>query len=331
MSQINSIEIIVNVFMQSLGDWLNGPMQAITSLGYEEFFVLMLPTIYWCFDQMVGLRVGMVLLLGSTFNTFFKFLFHNPRPFWISDRVAAYSHETSFGIPSGHAQIAASVWGWLAVEVKQRWFKILLWVLVFLIGVSRLYLGVHFLSDVVFGWLLGVLLVWAFAAWYQKVGNWLNRQSYMNKLGLVLASTIIIVALILGVHWFARPWVIPGEWAERAGEIDPYSLDGVFTLSGTWMGMLGGFVLLTEKKGHFLADEGGWRRLVRFLVGMVGIFVLYFGLGQIFPRNADFVSFALRFVRYTLIGLWVSWLGPLVFEKIKVLKFVERVQSDQIQ
>jgi hypothetical protein len=54
---------------------------------------------------------------------------------------------------------------------------------------------------------------------------------------------------------------------------------------------------------------------------MVGILALYLGLGQIFPRNADLLSYILRFVRYTLIGLWVAWLGPLVFEKLKLLDF----------
>ena len=118
------------------------------SIGLEEFFVLLLPTLYWCFDQMVGLRVGIALLLANSTNAFFKFLMQGPRPYWISEKVRALSHETSFGIPSGHAQIAASVWGWLAVEVNKRWFKILSVIIIFMIGFSRLYLGVHFLSDV---------------------------------------------------------------------------------------------------------------------------------------------------------------------------------------
>jgi len=43
MAQINAIEIVVNEFFQSLGAWLQWPMMAITALGYEEFFVLLLP------------------------------------------------------------------------------------------------------------------------------------------------------------------------------------------------------------------------------------------------------------------------------------------------
>ena len=326
MALINSFEIVVNQFMQSLGEWLKWPMMAITALGYEEFFILLLPTIYWCVDQLIGLRVGMVLLLGNMFNTFFKFLLHNPRPFWISDKVKALSHETSFGMPSGHAQIAASVWGWLAVEVKKRWFSIVSLVIIFLIGLSRIYLGVHFLTDVLLGWLLGGLLVWAFSAWWKPVGDWLGKRSLTGKLLLALASTVVMLLLILGARWLGRGWVMDPDWVERAGEVAPYSLDGALTLSGTWFGMMSGYVLLIATKGHFKAGEGGWKRLVRFVVGLVGILALYLGLGQVFPRNADLLSYLLRFVRYTLIGLWVAWLGPLVFEKLKLLDFETKAE-----
>ncbi|MEA3325810.1 MAG: phosphatase PAP2 family protein, partial [Chloroflexota bacterium] len=308
-------------WMQSLGGWLRMPMLGITALGYEEFFILLLPTLYWCFDQMVGLRMGMVLLLSNTFNTYFKFLFHNPRPFWISNHVKSYSHETSFGLPSGHAQIAASVWGWLAIEIKKRWFTIVALILIFLIGISRIYLGIHFLSDVLLGWLLGGLLVWAFSVWKEPVGHWIAKHSLLVKLILVFVSTLVMIFLILSARWIVGPWTIDSAWASRAGEVDPYNLDGTFTLAGTWFGMLAGFVILSQLKGHFLASQGGWKRFVRFVVGLAGVFILYSGLGQIFPRNADVISFALRFVRYTLIGLWVSWLGPVIFESIGILDF----------
>lgn len=321
MLSIHELEIVVNIFFQNIGDWLILPMQAITALGYEQFFILLLPTIYWCFDQALGLRVGVIFLLGNSLNTFFKFLFHTPRPYWVSDQVQAYSHETSFGLPSGHAQIAATMWGWLAVEVKKRWFKILALILIFLIGVSRLYLGVHFLSDVLLGWTLGALLVWAFSAWHKKIGDWLSKQSTLVKLLLVAFSAFTLLGLVLGLRWMVGPWEMPAEWAQRAGAVDPYSLEGALTLCGVWCGMLSGYVLLTAHKGHFLAGEGDWKRLVRFLVGITGLLILYFGLGQIFPDNADLISYFLRFIRYTLIGLWVSWWGPLFFEKLKLLQF----------
>ncbi len=328
MADVNALQIVVNEVLQGLGEWLMAPMLIMTTLGNEEFFVLMLPIIYWCFDQMIGLRVGIMLLASNMVNTFFKFLFRTPRPYWFSDSVKNHIHESSFGLPSGHAQIAASIWGWLAVEVKKRWFTVLMLVLIFLIGVSRLVLGVHFFGDVLVGWFLGALLVWAFSSWYKRVGLWLDRQPFWAKCGLVAISTIILVLLIFGARWIAGPWVMDPEWASRAGDVNPYNLDGAFTLGGTWLGMLGGFVILTEKKGHFLAGEGGWRRIIRLVIGLLGIFILYLGLGQVFPRGADVWGYSLRFIRYTLIGAWVSWLGPIFFERINVLSFADKVDQD---
>lgn len=288
MEQINAIEIVVNAFLQNLGIWLKLPMQAITALGYEEFFVLLLPTLYWCFDQMVGLRLGMVLLLGNMTNAFFKFLFHNARPYWISATVENYTHERSFGLPSGHAQIAASVWGWLAVEVKRKWFTATAILIIFLIGLSRLYLGVHFLSDVLLGWVLGGLLVWAFSAWHKPVGDWLRQRSLTIKLFLVLLSTAIMIGLVLGVRWANISWEMPQEWAALAGDADPYNLEGLFTLGGTWMGMLSGFVLLSFSRGHFF---GRPRRMAadckvsrRYGWG----YDFLFGVGASFPGSSEF-------------------------------------------
>lgn len=323
MVNVNALQIVVNEFLQSLGQWLLLPMMVITFLGDEEFYLLLLPILYWCFDQKIGLRVGIMLLLSNGFNTFFKFLFRTPRPSWFSDSVQGYVHESSFGLPSGHAQNAAAIWGWLAVEVKKRWFTIVMLILIFLIGFSRLVLGVHFLGDVLLGWLIGGLLVWALSALLKPVGQWVKAQSFGAKLGLVVASSVGLMLLALFARWVAGPWVMNPEWAARAGETAPYSLDGTFTLAGTWLGFLGGFVILTEKKGTFLANEGGWRRLVRFLIGFIGVIILYFGLGRVFPREADVLSYSLRYLRYTLVGLWISWVSPIIFEKINILKFSE--------
>ena len=316
-----SNEIVVNTFLQSLGGWLVGPMRAITAMGYEQFFILLLPAIYWSFGQTLGLRVGIIFLLGNFTNFFLKLTFHSPRPYWVSGQVEAYVHETSFGLPSGHAQIAATMWGWLAVEMKKRWFTVTALILIFLIGLSRLFLGVHFLSDVLLGWVLGGLFVWGFSAYYQKVADWFSGHRTKTKLVMIAIGTLVMIGLILGIRSINSDWEMPETWALRAGDAAPYNLEGAFTLSGTFFGMLSGYVILQARKGRFFASEGGWKRLVRLFSGLVGLFVLYFGLGYIFPDNADAVSYFLRFLRYTLIGLWVSWWGPILFEKLNLLRF----------
>jgi len=321
-----SNEIIVNTFMQSLGNWLVEPMRVITAMGYEQFFILLLPGIYWCFGQLLGMRIGIIFLLGNFLNYSLKFFFHSPRPYWVSDQVEAYSHETSFGLPSGHAQIAATMWGWLAVEIKKRWFTILAIVLIFLIGFSRLFLGVHFLSDVLLGWILGGLTVWGFASYHENAAGWFRERTTGKKLMIIALSTLVMIGVVLGLRLVNNDWQMPESWAARAGDAAPYNLEDAFTMTGSWFGMLSGFVILKGSKGFFLANEGGWKRLARLFVGLVGLFILYFGLGQLFPDNSDFTSYFLRFFRYTLIGFWVSWWGPIVFEKIHLLKFEKNIK-----
>jgi hypothetical protein len=58
------------------------------------------------------------------------------------------------------------------------------------------------------------------------------------------------------------------------------------------------------------------KRIGRYLIGLVGVFVLYLGLKLIFPVSPDWLGFGLRYVRYMFIGLWVSALAPLLFEKL---------------
>ncbi|MDP2974769.1 MAG: hypothetical protein Q8N45_01020, partial [Anaerolineales bacterium] len=84
--------------LQKRGDWLTLPMKAFAFLGTEEFFMLILPALYWSIDAGLGLRVGVILLLSSGVNHALKLAFHGPRPYWFSQQVSALAVETSFGV-----------------------------------------------------------------------------------------------------------------------------------------------------------------------------------------------------------------------------------------
>ena len=71
----------VNLFLQSIGDWIIPPMHWVTFLGDEEFYLLVMPMVYWCIDSRLGIRMGMILMLSNSLGTSLKFLFHSPRPF----------------------------------------------------------------------------------------------------------------------------------------------------------------------------------------------------------------------------------------------------------
>jgi membrane-associated phospholipid phosphatase len=175
MQSILDFGVRLVVGMQGLGAWPTQPMQFFSLLGTEDFFVVALPILYWCVDSMLGLRVAVILLIGTNINAAFKLALHGPRPYWYSPQVRTLATESSFGVPSSHAQNAATIWGLLAATLRKWWGWLAAVLLIFLIGLSRLYLGVHFPQDVLLGWLIGGLFLWLALRCWDPIFAWTKK------------------------------------------------------------------------------------------------------------------------------------------------------------
>ncbi len=305
--------------IQGWGDWLVGPMSLMSFLGQEEFYLFVMPALYWCFDAVLGFQVGAILLLSWGSNNFLKLAFHEPRPYWISRSVRALAEETTFGLPSGHAQNAVAVWGLIAARLRHVRAWLVAVPLMVVIGVSRLYLGVHFPTDVYLGWLLGFMVLVAFLAFEPTVRVWWQGRDLVRQIllllaiaaGLILASQLVLLAL--------GSWQLPAAWQENSrlafpdsDPLAPLHLEDIISIMAAFFGFSSGYVLMRRQGGF---DAGGpWlQRGLRLLVGMAGLLVIWRGLGSVFPEGASWAAYSLRFVRYMLIGLWITWLAPLVF------------------
>lgn len=333
MESLWEMGIAFIVAFQSLGGWLEAPMQFFTFLGSEEFFLLVLPVLYWSVDSRLGLRVGVILLLSGAFNDAFKLAMHGPRPYWVSTAVKAFSAETSFGIPSGHAQIAAGVWGMLAAHLRRGWVWAIAIFIILMIGISRLYLGVHFPHDVLFGWLAGMLLLWALLRFWDRAAAWLTKQSLGRQIALAFGFSMLLLMGSLLPYLFLQNWPLPASWisnAQLAGVDElphPITLNGILTTSGTLFGLFAGLAWMNTQ-GGFNARGTTTQRILRYVLGVLGVSILWFGLGVIFPRGDELIPYILRFVRYGLVGLWVSAGAPWLFIKLRLANLQ---QKDSLQ
>ncbi len=297
-------------------------MRFFTFLGTKEFFIFVLPVIYWCVDSRLGIRVAFILLIGTAFNETLKLALQGPRPYWISTGVKALSAETSFGIPSGHAQTAAGLWGMLAASLRRRWVSICAVALILLIGLSRIYLGVHFPQDVLVGWLLGGLTLWAFVALWQPVAGWLGRRSLAQKVILCVAVPVLSLLPALALVHALGSYALPAEWmanAVRAGEPypAPVGLESTITPMGGLCGLALGLVVI-QRLGGFSPAGPVWKRALCFPVGLLGIALLYLGLKAILPEGGSFLGSSMRFGRYAALGFWVSAGAPCLFRLLKL-------------
>ncbi len=316
-----NLQVSVNLFFQSLGGWLNPPMQFFTFLGREEFFVAVMPALYWCIDAALGARIAAILLLSAGVNCELKIGFRAPRPYWLDTRVKALSPETSFGMPSGHAQLAASVWGVAASAVKHKGGKAALVALIFLIGLSRIHLGAHLIGDVLVGWLIGGLVLWAYLSWERPLLAWAKRQSLAAQILLSLASALLMLLVDFALRAAIGNYQMPQAWLDNAlaaapGVIpNPMDATTIYTLAGMWFGFSSGLAWLWHV-GGFSVRGTAWQRFLRYLVGGLGVAILYAGLGALFPHGALPIGLALRFLRYTLVGVWITAAAPLVFIRL---------------
>lgn len=311
---------------QGLGESLVGVMKGFTFLGNEEFYLFIAPALYWCVDTRLGLRIGLTLLSTGWVNDLFKLAFHGPRPYWYDPTVKAFSSESSFGVPSGHSQSAVVVWGGLAAGLKRSWMWIIAVIIILGIGLSRMYLGVHFPHDVLLGWLIGALLIWGILAYEKRLLAWFNPKSATDKIVLLIAFSLVWIMAGALIKLAYSTWVMPPEWTQNAlkaapdaDPIAPWALSGLVSNAGAFVGLVLGAIWISAR-GGFSTKGPAWQLIARFLVGLVGVILLWFGLGEIFPRGEYLLAYALRYLRYFLVGLWMAGLGPAFFIRVGLAK-----------
>ena len=321
METIWNLGITWSISLQSIGSWLKTPMEFFSFLGTEYCFLFLLPALYWCIETGIGLKVAILLLLNTSVNDSLKMAFHAPRPYWYSKEIIAYAKETSFGAPSGHAQIATVVWGVLAFRMRKWWAWLIAILIIVLIGISRVYLGVHFPHDVILGWLIGLLFLWLVLRYWQPVVDWLKKMRLQHQiLAAFLASLLIIFISLIPYAWLkSTGWQAPPAWAEYAR--NAITISNSFTTAGTFFGLMSGLAWFNHQGGF---DPGGllWKRFVRFLFGAIGVLILYLGLkvltGLIIPDSDALLSLLLRYIRYFLVGAWVTAGAPWFFVRLNL-------------
>jgi len=303
--------------LQTLSPSFDGPMKFFTFLGRIEFYLLIIPFIYWTVDKRLGMRTLLLLIFIDTVGMAFKLLFHQPRPYWIGG-VKPLVEETSYGIASTHASDSLAVGGYLAYRVKRTWFWLVAGVVLFLIGLSRLFLGAHFPHDVLFGWLIGGIVLWGFMRSAERVAVWAKSKTIFMQMAIGFGISIAIILIGSLIRLLISGTSDPASWSDYATEartISPF-----FTLSGALFGSIVGYALMRQYARFQTSGKWG-TRVLRYLVGIIGVVLIYFGLDIVFgliTTDETTLGYALRYIRYATATFWMTWGAPTIFLKIKL-------------
>ncbi len=274
-----SVEMIV-----ALQQWRVGPVEFLfrvfTFLGDDEFFMVFFSVLIWSYNKTLGFWGAFVLLSSATYSNLLKDITLLERP----PLEGVIHPEGSYAFPSGHTLTAVTVWGYLAVRIKNRAFWIWAFVAVIFIGFSRMVLGYHFLGDVLAGLVFGI----PFLLFFLWISNLAAEKGWIAKFSMPLLLALSLVVPILLVA------ILPGA--------DPAKI----------LGYLGGasFGYIIEKEKVKTTVKGPLLyQLIKVLCGVAVLFGIIVGLGGLLPSAVT----PLGFIRYALGGMWVTLGAPFVF------------------
>ena len=183
---------LIEWLQSSLGTSWQNLFIAITYVGSDYAYIVLLSLYYWIVDPLSGRLLGMLMGLTYGLNLLLKEIVNRPRPFEINPTIALESLQKdseSASFPSGHAQGSATFWFYLAAVYQKAWLGWFSGILVFLVSLSRVYLGVHYLGDVLAGIVLGGLLAWG--GWRWQV----SRKPALQIKIVIVSITVILAAL----------------------------------------------------------------------------------------------------------------------------------------
>ncbi len=317
------------IWLQKNGAPLHWPLRAWSDLGPSTALSALLASLYWCWDGAAMRRVWLAHLAGSWLAGVSKLVFLAPRPYWVEPEIQSLAGSKGFGMPSGHALVATAVWGELARQWNRRGMRFLFAGIVLGVGISRVYLGVHSVSQVLAGILAGLLFLYLSPALEARTMPRFLRLGLRGQLLALWLASLAACAVAYGTRWLAWDFELPAEWVSRAlekrpsdGRIHPFSLHSPFLLAGLGFGFFGGCRVLAMLKRD--RNARCWReRTLRFLIG--GALLGPYGLAsRRLLRGEGMADWPLAtalsadYLHGLATGALVSLVAPLLFHRLKL-------------
>lgn len=294
---MSTFDTIVMNAIQSLynpnAEIINQVFSYLSFFAEELFIILLFATIYWSINKELGEGLLFATAFTLVVNGVLKDTVKRLRPF-VSENANDFRYIkkhnlflntedliTSYSFPSGHAQTAGTYLLYFANYVKRKLVWILYVLLSLSVMVSRVFLGVHYPSDVLFGFILGTVVYFVF---------WYFMKKYSEKKILVLWA-FSICGILMSIICASDD-----------------SIKAIGLLVGVTIG-----ITLESKTVNFKTEGKIVFKILRVAVGIPGVVALRFGLKFILPEGIWFDG-----LRYIIIGAYTTYLWPLIFSKFEL-------------
>lgn len=282
---------IIQQLRNPVFDWL---FYIITQIGDQYFFIALVAVIYWTVNKKYAHKFVFTYMLTAIVNTGIKEIVQRIRPFYYDGVQTEPRWETSgYSFPSGHSQAAGAL-GYMAYDVSKKLSKKWIWyigiAIMVLVPFSRVYLGQHFLSDVIVGVTLSFILAHYIFKLVDKMGD--NEHIY----------TLMLAPLFVLSLFFVQN-------------------SDLYVAAGGFVGFAVGYYLEKQYVQYDVKTDF-WKQVLKVVIGLVIAIALKEGLKLVLPYSIDeefnptTLDLIFDFFRYLLIGVWAAVGAPLVFKYV---------------
>ena len=264
--------------------------------GEELVLLLIIGIVYWGFDKRAGRTVGLTMMTGLAWNTMIKSVVMRRRPYFDNENIKALKLPEKdadpmdvvaqgWSFPSAHATNTVSLFGSLAANVKKRWFTVCVTVICLLTGLSRVTVGVHYPTDVLAGWLIGIAALILVPILEKKIENRAVRYAVL----LILTA--------------------PGLFYCNSADY--------YTTFGLLVGFMGGIIFDDR-----FVDFENTKSPIRVILRTAGGLAIYLAVNTVLklPFSKEFLesgsraALTVRCVRYAVVSFAVFGAYPMIFK-----------------
>lgn len=293
-------EQILYFFQSVSSPVLDNLFEIITMFGEDLVIISLIAWIYWNLDKNKGFILAFTLITSLVFNNALKIIFRSPRPFQVlSDLKGKRIHTaTGYSFPSGHTQGASTFYSSLALLFRKKVFWIFACFIIPAIAFSRVYLAVHWPIDVIASLLLGIFISLILVP---RLSIIISDEKKKMKFILILnLSSVAILVVVL----ICRIVLLKGD----------LKIEDLIKTTALLNGVSWGF-LFEMRNCNFINEARLFKKILRFLLGLAGAFLLMEGLKLIFPDSGLF-----DYIRYFLTGLWIVFVFPYLSVKVSLFQ-----------
>ncbi|MEA3422936.1 MAG: phosphatase PAP2 family protein [Bacillota bacterium] len=272
------MELLIIKWIQSFSNsFLDLFFQGVTILGEETFILLFFVVLYWTINKNLGKFIGYSFFISLLINTALKDFFHSARPIGIDGIKSLRTYTaTGYSFPSGHTQAVTALFASLCIFSRKKTVYIISTILILLVGISRIYLGLHWPKDVIGAIVIGLTIVL------------LSYYSYINK----YHKAVLLSILLLG-----SPFIIY------------FNTSGYPIAYGITFGYFFG-TAFEKKYANFTIHKNLKKNILRIAFGLIGLLAIKEGFKILLPEHYYF-----DVLRYALLSFYGLGFFPLLIRK----------------